>query len=206
MDFSAEASKWDTDKRVKRAKIIAEQIKRAIDIKEHFNALEFGCGTGLISFNLHDKFESITLVDTAKGMIDVLNEKIQDSGINNMKALQRDIDSHNELSGNYDVIYTSMVLHHIKDTETTLKNLHTLLKNNGQLCIVELSKDDGTFHKYEQDFDGHNGFEQAELKDLLEKIGFRKVTYEVFFRDVKVIDCTEFKYSLFLMKAEKSDE
>ncbi len=206
MDFSVEAFKWDTNERVKRAKIIAEKIQETINIAEHFTALEFGCGTGLVSFNLFEKFESITLVDTAKGMIDVVNEKISKHSIKNMKAVQIDINKQVELTEKYDVIYTSMALHHIKDTETTLINLHTLLKNNGQLCIVELSKDDGVFHKSEQDFDGHNGFEQDELKELLEKIGFRGVTYEVFFSDTKVIDCTEVKYSLFLMKAEKSDE
>lgn len=203
MDFSAEASKWDTDKRVKRAKIIAEQIKNAINVKEHFNALEFGCGTGLISFNLYDLFGSITLVDTAKGMIDVLNEKIQDSGINNMKALQTDIDSHSELSGNYDVIYTSMALHHIKDIQTTISNLRKVLKNDGYLCIVELTKDDGSFHKSEEGFDGHNGFEQDELKQILNKVGLQVTESYIFYNDEKTIDNEPIKYSLFLMLARK---
>ncbi len=73
MSFDKYAITWDTEKRVNRAKIIAEEISKTIQIKKRYNALEFGCGTGLVSFNLYDKFESITLVDISKGMIDMLN-------------------------------------------------------------------------------------------------------------------------------------
>jgi len=48
MDFSAAAAGWDTERRIKRAGIIADEIAASINIKDDHNALEFGCGTGLI--------------------------------------------------------------------------------------------------------------------------------------------------------------
>lgn len=84
MDFSIEAANWDTERRAARAKIIAEEIRRAVKIEKHYTALEFGCGTGLVSFNLFDWFENITLVDTSKGMIDIVDQKIQGSPVKNI--------------------------------------------------------------------------------------------------------------------------
>lgn len=68
MSFNDYAKTWDTDERINRAKIIAQEISNSIEFGKNYSAMEFGCGTGLISFNLHDKFEGITLVDSSKGM------------------------------------------------------------------------------------------------------------------------------------------
>ena len=87
MSFDNYAKTWDTDKRINRAKIIANEISNSIDINENYSAMEFGCGTGLVSFNLYDKFKSITLIDSSKGMIDILNSKINKYEVNNMIAL-----------------------------------------------------------------------------------------------------------------------
>lgn len=205
MNFDIKAIKWDDEKRKKRSELIAEEINKSIQIKKQYTALEFGCGTGLISFCLNDKFEMITLVDTSKGMIDVLNSKIQSFKINNMKSYQIDINKNHTLPDNsYDVIYTSMALHHIMDTETTIKNLYRLLKKDGYLCIVDLDEEDGSFHKEEKDFNGHNGFNQNELKNVLLETGFEEVVTNTFYKDEKLIEEIKVPYSLFLMVGRKS--
>lgn len=205
MNFDIKAIKWDDEKRKKRSELIAEEINKSIQIKKQYTALEFGCGTGLISFCLNDKFEMITLVDTSKGMIDVLNSKIQSFKINNMKAYQIDINENHTLPDNsYDVIYTSMALHHIMDTETTIKNLYRLLKKDGYLCVVDLDEEDGSFHKEEKDFNGHNGFNQNELKNVLLEAGFKEVVTNTFYKDEKPIEEIKVPYSLFIMVGRKS--
>lgn len=203
MDFNIQAISWDSEKRTKRAKVIAEQIAHAVEVKKYYSALEFGCGTGLISFNLHDKFKDITCIDTSKGMIDTLNLKIQQHKVNNMVAYQHNINDDHLLIPKYDLIYTSMALHHIIDIETTLANLYKLLKREGYLCIVDLDEDDGSFHKLEKDFNGHNGFNQNELKKVLEKIGCKGLESRTFYNDVKQIDGVILNYSLFIMMGKK---
>jgi ubiquinone/menaquinone biosynthesis C-methylase UbiE len=99
MDFNIEAINWDNKRRIKRAKTIADEIIKSIKIKEKYHALEFGCGTGLVSFNLIYKFEHITLTDTSKGMIETLNSKIQHYKVKNMKALNVDINDNIEIEG-----------------------------------------------------------------------------------------------------------
>jgi len=204
MSFDIDSINWDNERRTKRGKLIAEEISKSIQIKKQYSALEFGCGTGLLSFFLNDKFEMITLVDISKGMIDVLNSKIEKCKVNNMKAYQIDINKNHILPENsYDVIYTSMALHHIIDTETTIRNLYRLLKKNGYLCIIELDEDDGRFHKEEKYFNGHNGFNQNSLKKLLLKIGFEEVKSNTFYNDEKLVGEMKVKYSLFLMEGMK---
>lgn len=204
MDFDNAAASWDDDRRTARAKIIAQEIAKTIKMNKSFNALEFGCGTGLVGFNLYDKVENLILIDNSEGMIDKLNSKIEKYEIKNMKAYKLDINEEHRLTENtYDLIYTSMALHHVADTKKTLEKLHNLLKMNGYLCIVELNKDDGSFHKNEKDFNGHNGFDQQELISLMNEIKFKEITSKTFYYDEKVIDDNNIKYSLFIMVGRK---
>ncbi|ERI93061.1 methyltransferase domain protein [Clostridiales bacterium oral taxon 876 str. F0540] len=205
MNFNDRATKWDDPQRVKRAQIISEQIKKFTDIKVNCKALEFGCGTGLISFNLKDEFKSIDLVDTSEGMIEVLNSKIKENNIGNMRAFELDINKENKLEyESYDIIYSSMVMHHVINLEETLKNLYSLIKKGGCLCIVDLDKDDGSFHAEEEGFNGHNGFNQEEFSSLLSQIGFDRIKSKTFYHGEKELTNRRVKYSLFIMLGAKS--
>lgn len=204
MDFDIQSISWDNEKRVKRAKVIARQISQVVELKKYYSALEFGCGTGLVSFNLYDKLKNITCIDTSQGMIDILNTKIQKHKINNIVAYQHNINDDDFLPlPKYNLIYTSMALHHIIDIETTLRNLYKLLKKDGCLCIVDLDEDDGSFHKFETGFKGHNGFNQNKLKNLLEEVGYKGLESRTFYNDEKNIDGVILPYSLFIMTGRK---
>ena len=203
MSFDNYAKTWDTEERINRAKIVANEISKSIDINKNYSAMEFGCGTGLVSFNLYDRFKSITLVDSSKGMIDILESKINNYNMNNMFPYQLDISKDNSIDMKFDVIYNSMVLHHINDTEGIIKTFYKLLNKGGHLCIVDLDKEDGSFHKNYSDYDGHNGFSQEDLKNLLVNAGFKDVESNTFFYGEKNIEDETINYSLFLMKARK---
>lgn len=203
MSFDGYAKTWDTDKRIKRAKVVAKEISNSINIDKKYSAMEFGCGTGLVSFNLYDKFKNITLIDSSKGMIDILNSKIEEYQVENMVPYHLDISNEEPLDMKFDVIYNSMVLHHIHDVKAIAKNFYELLNEDGYLCIVDLDEEDGSFHKNYSDYDGHNGFNHEELKQLLSSAGFKDIEAHSFFYDEKIIDNEKIKYSLFLMKARK---
>jgi len=204
MDFSQKAASWDSIERIQRAKKIAEEISNTIPLKRNYLALEFGCGTGLVSFNLMDQLMHITLSDISEGMIEVLRHKIKAHHATNMDAVLGDINEHPELvPAKLDLIYTSMVMHHITDTESTLTTLYNLLNDQGYICIIDLVEEDGSFHKSELDFHGHNGFNQEELSQSLTNIGFHDVTTNVFYQDIKRNDCEDIEYSLFIMVGRK---
>jgi 2-polyprenyl-3-methyl-5-hydroxy-6-metoxy-1,4-benzoquinol methylase len=132
MDFDNEAQDWDNDPmKIERAVVFAKEINEFIKPDKTLNALEFGCGTGLLSFQLKDFFKTITLADNSEGMIKVLGEKIVKEGIDNFKPLHIDSLESDLKIKKYDVIYTLMTLHHIADVNNIVKVFNSILKRGG---------------------------------------------------------------------------
>ena len=205
MHFDEEAKDWDNDpKKIERAIIFAKEINDFIKPDKTMNALEFGCGTGLLSFQLKDYFNTITLADNSEGMIKVLQEKIVEEGVENFKPLHIDSLESDLKVNEYDVIYTLMTLHHIPDVNNIVKVFNSILKRGGYLCIADLVKEDGSFHSDHDNFDGHNGFDKNELSAILSNIGFSVEYYKICFEIVKEFDDENKKYPLFLMICNKA--
>lgn len=207
MHFDQQAQDWDNDpKKIERAIIFAKEINDFINPNKSLDALEFGCGTGLLSFELKDFFKTITLADNSEEMINVLKEKIKKGGIKNFKPLL--INSlENDLKANeYDVIFTLMTLHHIHDVSNIAKIFNAILKTNGYLCVADLVLEDGSFHAHHHDFDGHNGFDRNELSTILSNNGFRIDYYKICFEIEKKTDAEIKKYPLFLMICQKNND
>ncbi|ERJ11358.1 class I SAM-dependent methyltransferase [Haloplasma contractile] len=203
--FDHYATSWDTDRRIKRAEIIAKEIikeiSQLVDDTSKYKVIEYGCGTGLISFNLHNYFKDIILIDSSSTMIEVLRHKIKKANVSHMTPYKIDLSNndHEQFNNEVDLIYSSMVLHHIRDIEEILKQFYDLLKKDGYIMIVDLDEEDGQFHKNEPEFVGHNGFDHKKLKNRLKRVGFRNVTVHTFYNNVKIINGEEVNYSLFIM-------
>ena len=158
MSFDNQAKDWDNNPiKVERAIIFAKEINKFIKPNSKMNALEFGCGTGLLSFQLKDNFKTITLVDNSEGMINVLKEKIEAANIKNFNPLLVDVLKNKLSATNFEVIYTLMTLHHMVNLDEILTIFNNSLNNNGYLCIADLVEEDGSFHAHSPNFEGHNG-------------------------------------------------
>ncbi len=198
--FNKKAKNWDNNpEKTERAKIFAKNIVEFIQPSKQMKALEFGCGTGLLSFQLKNYFEEITLVDTSEGMIEVLKEKVKKLKINNFKPLLIDVLKDSKSITKKDIIYTLMTMHHIKDIDKAFITFHSLLNKNGYLCIADLVEEDGTFHPKQQNFIGHNGFNKIKLSEMLHNNGFKVVHYTICYE----IEKNNKKYPLFLLTAKK---
>ena len=205
MDFNDKAQTWDNDVRAKRAAIIAGEIKKVIADRTYDRALEFGCGTGLISFQMGTILPHITLVDSAERMIHVLEDKIETSGYTHMNPIHIDMEKGQKLPGKYELIYMSMALHHIVDVDTVLRRLNQSMDIGGRICIVDLVEEDGSFHKSEEDFKGHNGFDPISLGNVLKRIGFTGIDSKIIYSDTKKNGEEQVPYSLFLLTAVKKN-
>jgi ubiquinone/menaquinone biosynthesis C-methylase UbiE len=163
-------------------------------------ALEFGAGTGLLSFLLRDKLKEITLVDNSAGMVKVLREKLSADNTGNMKVLDIDLEHDDYPDGRVDLIYTLMVLHHVNDVETIIRKFSGMLNPGGYLAIADLYPEDGSFHG--ESFNGHKGFDTAKLAALLEKYGFRVISQrKVYVIDKIISDNSRKQFEVFLMIA-----
>jgi len=93
-------------------------------------------------------------------------------------------------------------LHHINDTELFVQKSSQLLNDGGHLVIIDLVKEDGSFH--EDEFHGHKGFVQAELKDKLKKAGLKPTHYGICHTIEKKLEDGSIKeYPLFMMVGRK---
>ncbi len=202
--FDERARDWDSDPaKVERAKLTAQAIQTFLPPGEKLTALEYGCGTGLLSFALKDDFNLITMVDSSQGMLDVLSEKIRKARITNMIPKKWDFTNQDLPSIRVDVIFSLLVLHHIPDTGTILRHFSSLLNPNGYLFLADLEKEDGSFHGKDVT-DVHRGFDHSELSSLAEAAGFQNIRFSPAFSVTKKIQDQEKIFPVFLMSARKN--
>lgn len=202
-NFDERAKDWDSDpKKVERAYVVADAIGNEIPLSKDMKALEYGCGTGLLSFALQSDLGQITLADTSQGMLDVLREKIDASGVTNMYPLRLDLATDSLPVERYHLTYSLMTLHHISDTKVILNKFHDLLEPNGYLLVADLDKEDGSFHT-DGTTDVHQGFARGDLQQQVEAAGFGNVTFSTVYEIKKKIDDKEKTFPVFLMCAQK---
>lgn len=178
--FKNHANKWDTEQRIARSKEFSKIIKSFLKEESYNSAMEFGAGTGLISFNLVDIFNDITLVDISEAMLNVANEKIELNNIENVTTLKIDLNS-DTIDNKFDVIYTSLALHHVEDYKNVIKVLMNHLNDGGHLIIIDLDDKNNLFHKTkdiekEHDKAHFDGFNEGEMVNYLNEIGFSVVS------------------------------
>ena len=202
-EFDEKAATWDEDPiRVKRAEVIANILKSRIDLSKMNSALEYGSGTGLLSFALKDDLRAVTLMDESAEMIRIASQKAQQLQANHFKARQYNLMKDPLPQEKFDLIYILLTLHHVLDYERLLAKFADLLKRNGYLAIIDLEKEDGSFHDGE--FYGHKGFDKCLLRGNLEEAGFSFENYEVCYELEKTDEDGKIKsYPLFLLIAKK---
>ncbi len=174
-DFDKEAAQWDANPgRVKLANQIADAIIREGSLERSMNALDFGCGTGLVTLRIQPLVKSILGVDNSQGMLKTLQEKIRTLGVTNVRMQLIDFEKGDLVEGLFDLVVSSMTLHHIPDTAAMFRQWYDLLVPGGRLCFADLDIEDGSFHS---DKTGvfHFGFARDYLKRLLRDTGFKDI-------------------------------
>ncbi|MCE9615089.1 MAG: class I SAM-dependent methyltransferase [Lentisphaerae bacterium] len=173
--FDQVAAGWDANPgRVAMAKGIVAAMRAAVPLRADMEVMDFGAGTGLVTLGLLPHVARVTAVDASPGMLRMLEEKLQALGITNVQTLAGDIAQTHFPAAAFDVIVSSMVLHHIPDVPAALQRLRPCLRRGGWLALADLIKEDGSFHA---DPKGvfHNGFDPAEIGRWLEAAGFTEI-------------------------------
>ena len=202
--FDDKARAWDVNPVFQeRAQRIAEAIAAEVPLHPGMTVLDYGCGTGLLSFPLRGRVGPMTLADSSAGMLEVLAEKIAaHEAHTEMQACRLDLMADPLPAQRFDLIYTSMTLHHVPDTARILALFHDLLKPGGYLCIADLDAEDGSFHGIE--YDVHHGFERAALAGLAQAAGLDAVRFCTVFEIVKEREQHSRGYPVFLMTAQRA--
>jgi ubiquinone/menaquinone biosynthesis C-methylase UbiE len=196
--FDERAHEWDKDKmHTERSLAIAAELEKMIPLDLTMKALEYGAGTGILSFLLKDHFAEITLMDNSQEMIKVCAEKAEYHKTKHIVPLWFDLE-HKNFDDKFDIIYNQMVLHHVNDFEAIINTFYSLLNRGGYLAIADLYTEDGSFHGI--DVKVHLGFDPEKLTEILQKAGFKNIEHKTCF---EVKRESGKKFPVFLIVAQK---
>ena len=173
--FDQHAHEWDhKPHRIRLAEEVAAAIRLAAPLEPHWNVLDFGCGTGLVSMDFAGEVRFLTGIDNSAGMLDVFNRKATERGLSNVSGLHLNLEGGDQLPGSYDLILSSMTFHHLDDVPGMVKKLTAALKPGGRLCIADLEPDHGHFHS---DNAGvvHMGFERDTMEQFFKAADLSEV-------------------------------
>jgi len=177
--FDEVATKWDSNPtRVKLASSINEAILNKIDFNKQQKIADFGCGTGLLSLRFCELVDEIVGFDSSKKMLEELKKKCKMENISNVKTVHFDIEHDHLPKDEFDIVLSSMTMHHLKNIEKFIKDIFLSLKSGGFVAIADLDKEDGTFHTHGNDGVHHFGFEHEYVKAIFEQVGFEHVDIE----------------------------
>ncbi|HUX30513.1 MAG TPA: class I SAM-dependent methyltransferase [Thiobacillus sp.] len=201
--FDGKALQWDENPVFQeRGQKIAQAIRQSVPLHRQMSALDYGCGTGLLSFPLKDELGAILMADSSGGMLEVVAGKIAAQGVDNMTPVKLDLLVDPPPAQRFDLIVTSMTLHHVPDTDHILRVFHDLLNPGGTLCIADLDQEDGSFHGPEVDV--HHGFDRADLGRRTAQAGLADARFQTVFTITKTRETGTQDYPVFLMTAQRA--
>jgi tRNA (cmo5U34)-methyltransferase len=202
-EFDDKAKQWDQNQmHLERTKAVAREMLDNIPVTPSMKALEFGAGTGLLSFFVKDSFAEITLMDTSSEMLKMAEAKLADGDKGKIKTIFFDLEQSGYTGEPFDIIFTQMVLHHIKDVNAILEKFNHMLHPGGYVAVADLYAEDGSFH--DPGVDVHHGFNPDDLSLRMEEAGFENITSRQCFVIHKATGAGATReYPVFLLTAKK---
>lgn len=196
--FNEVAGEWDKgDIRQEIAASVFKTIVSRISLLPSMNVMDFGAGTGLLSFKVAPMVRSVIGVDLSVGMLEQLESKNVPSL--HVRTLCQDI-MQTPCEEKFNGIISSMAMHHVENTTQLFETFHEHLERDGFIAIADLEEEDGTFHaQHGNDGVHHFGFNRDVLRNTIEKAGFRNVR----FHDAYSVNREDGNYPIFLVTAMK---
>jgi 2-polyprenyl-3-methyl-5-hydroxy-6-metoxy-1,4-benzoquinol methylase len=195
--FDRAAQNWDKgDMRTSIANAVFQTITSRIALLNHMDILDFGCGTGLLSFKIAPMVRSVTGVDLSEKMLEQLEAKNTPSL--RVVPLRKDILNY-PVERQFHGIVSSMAMHHVEDTAALFKTFRSCLKRDGFVAIADLEAEDGTFHSHGNEGVCHLGFDRDALRKTIEDAGFGNVR----FHTAHAVEKEGKNYPIFLVTAMK---
>jgi ubiquinone/menaquinone biosynthesis C-methylase UbiE len=156
---------------------IIENLVTELNLQQ--NVLEIGTGTGIISFSVCSKVNSIVATDISPEMIKIAKQKQINSEIKNIDFQVQDSYHLTFPDKSFDLVIANNLLHLLYEPEKPLNEVKRVLKNNGifiapTFCVGENFKSKiitsiaGIF----SGFKIVNKWSIQEYKDMLTKNGF----------------------------------
>lgn len=201
--FDEIAATWDESPvRTELARAVGQAIIETVQPRGTELALEFGCGTGLVTALLAPRLGHVVAADNSGGMLGELREKASRLRLDNIEPHRMDV-GREVPHGPFDLIFSGMTLHHIGDVVGLLRRLAAELAPGGRIAVADLETEDGSFHG-EAEGIMHNGFDPQTVVSWLQQAGLEQVAARRIHTVHKTgADEREHDYPVFLATARK---
>jgi SAM-dependent methyltransferase len=101
-------------------------------------ALDLGCGTGVHTTQLAERYDEVLAVDLSGPMVEFARHRRHRSGI---RYEQRDLrDAAPARDGQFDLVFSAYTLHHV-ELDSALHRIRSLVRPGGQVLLVDLVED-----------------------------------------------------------------
>lgn len=200
--FDLKAQGWDENPvHIERSTAIAQAMIQTLPLSMSMKALEFGAGTGILSFLLEEYLQEITLIDTSLEMLKVCSQKMEQRNSKKLKTLAINLEDSPYPGEPVDLIFSQMALHHVKDVPAILQHFSSILNPGGYLVIADLYPEDGTFHASGEDV--HLGFDPQQLAKLMNNCGINYLSDNKVFSIKRNNGDSTKEFPVFLLIAQK---
>lgn len=143
---------------------------------------DLGSGEGLLSELLARRCKHVIAVDNSEKMVQFGARKAKKNGLDNLEFRHGDLEAPPIDDGSRDLVILSQALHHAEDPARAVKSAARLLRDGGQLMILDLLKHDFSRAK---DLYGDRwlGFPESDIHRWLEDAGLREIEISVVARE-----------------------
>ena len=99
-------------------------------------ALDLGCGTGVQTAMLADRYEEVLAVDLSGPMVDFARRRRPRPNITYQRRDLRQVEAATD--GWFDLVFSAYTLHHVPELESALHRMRSLLRPGGQVLLVDI--------------------------------------------------------------------
>lgn len=143
---------------------------------------DLGIGDGLLTLMLAEVATVVTAVDISRPMLDQLTLRAKAKGIDNIEAVEGEIEQLPLPDRSHDVVVMSQALHHAQEPLLALQEARRVLVGGGRLLVIELLAHNEEWVRDRLEH-VHCGFTELDLQGLLERAGFAQARIQRAARD-----------------------
>lgn len=124
--------------------VVANLTAAGVDAGAVTHVVDVGCGPGVVTCALAGHFPAATVtgLDSAPELLGRLRSRAVEAGFDpRVHGVEGDLERDLPQLGPADVVWASMVVHHVDDPTATLRRLGGLLRPGGTLVMVEFAGD-----------------------------------------------------------------